>query len=333
MVEPTLTKSGIALLVKGLSGSEIQFTKMKIGNGKSANTDISELTDLISPLLNIDIGSITRNDNNVVLNGNDYTNSSFTEDVTWNELGVYATDPDDGSEILFAVFNSSDDVELIPGNSSGVSVENKISAMLLISSDVSVSAVIKSIQYVTKEEFEAHTSETNPHGTTKSDVGLENVENLAISEQVPEFETGQTLSNISVGDTIKSIVSKLWSAINTLSAMKISAKTSDYSNQITINSPNHNFYHKMFYVKNGVAYINTVFCLGKKLSQDEMITILTLPIKMRPITEISVIGEASNHCPVSIGINSEGKIWLYSFGYEDMEKDTHIRFQATYPVE
>lgn len=343
MVEPTLTKSGIALLVKGLSGSEIQFTKLQIGNGQKLNTDLTTLTTLINPLLDIDISSITRSENNVVLNGNDYTNSDITKDTTWNELGVYATDPDNGSEILFAVFNSSDDIELIPSSSSGISVENKISAMLLISSDVSVSAVIKSIQYVTKEEFEAHTSETNPHGTTKSDVGLENVENLAISEQVPEFATGQTLTNISVGDTIENIVSKLWSTINALKTLQksvttlvTSAKTTEYKSKVTFSSNVFNIYDYEFYVKNGIACVMMTFQINIAITQDQSVYIMTLPSGIRPLTVIGVPCQTSAQGDLpstSIRIGADGIVTMYSFGYENLAANTFYRFQATYPVE
>lgn len=214
----TLTYSGDALMVKALAGdATLKFTKFKIGNGKQqAEATLKDLTDLINPLMEVSIKSIERNQNNVVLNSNNYFNSDITEDIHWNELGVYAEDPDDG-EVLFAVLNYPDLIEYIPAVTNGISIENEFAVMLLISSDVEVSAVIKSIQYVTKDELEEHMYNTdNPHNVTATDVGLENVKNVLFSENEVDFETGQKLVNFNVKDTLKSIISVCWSAVDRL---------------------------------------------------------------------------------------------------------------------
>ena len=213
MSEPTLTNKGNSLIQKGLQGETIEFTKFKIGNGDPGETDVKTLEDIVHPIKTIELDRIDRNDNNVILVGKGYTNSGIEEDVRWNEIGVYANDPDDG-EILFAYINAEDEIEILKSEQCGISMENNLAVMLLISSEIDVTAVIASIQYTTKDEFLAHTSASNPHGTTKNDIGLGNVENLAISNQIPEFETGQNLSNFSAGSTVKTLVSKLWSVIN-----------------------------------------------------------------------------------------------------------------------
>lgn len=215
MLQPTLTQSGINLMIKALCGGEIQFTKLKIGNGSAEGIDIKTLTDLINPIKNINISRMDRNDNNVILVGTGYDNSEVESDITWNEVGVYATDPDEG-EILFAYVNTENALEIIKSNRSGVSIENNLSVMLIISSDITISAVITSIQYASKQDLLEHIKLRNPHGLTKEDIDLGNVENKVISEQSPEFETGLPLTNIKKGDTIKTITSKIWSAIKLL---------------------------------------------------------------------------------------------------------------------
>lgn len=216
MIQPTLTQNGIALMVKAFSGAEIQFTKLKIGSGSARDIDIKTLTDLINPIKNINISRMDRNDNNIILVGTGYDNSEVENDITWNEVGVYAIDPDEG-EILFAYINTEDALEIIKSNQSGVSIENNLSVMLLISSDINISAVITSIQYASKQDLLEHIQLRNPHRLTKEDIDLGNVENKAISEQSPEFETGLPLTNLVAGDTIKTITSKIWSAIKSLS--------------------------------------------------------------------------------------------------------------------
>lgn len=215
MLNPTLTNSGIALMVKAFCGEEIQFTKLKIGNGNAEGIDIKTLTDLINPIKTININRMDRNENNVVLVGTGYDNSDIETDITWNEVGVYANDTDEG-EILFAYINTEEALEILKSNASGVNIENNLSVMLLISSDISVSAVITSIVYASKQEFTAHVEEKNPHGTRKEDIGLSNVENLAISDQVPNFEKGKPLTNINKGDKVSDIVAKVWAAIDKL---------------------------------------------------------------------------------------------------------------------
>ncbi len=215
MIQPTLTFSGIALEVKAHCGAEIRFTKLKIGNGSAEGVNIKALTDLVNPIKTIGIDHMDRDENNVTLVGSGYDNSEIQSDIAWNEVGVYANDPDNG-EILYAYINSEDAIEILKSNESGVNIENNLSVMLLISSDISVSAVITSIVYATKQELIEHTTERNPHGVDKEDIGLENIENLVFSDQIPEFETGLNIRNIEEGDTMKNIVSKVWSVINLL---------------------------------------------------------------------------------------------------------------------
>ncbi|MCH5315713.1 MAG: hypothetical protein J1E81_07355 [Eubacterium sp.] len=229
MLQPTLTLSGISLMVKAFCGEEIQFTQLKIGRGSAEGIDTKSLTDLINPIKNISISRIDRNDNNVTLVGTGYNNSDVENDITWNEVGVYATDPDEG-EILFAYVNTEDALEIIKDNQSGINIENNLSVMLIISSNINVSAVIKSIQYASKQDLLDHISnKNNPHGLTKKDFGLEKVENLAISDQVPNFDTGSPLENIKKGDTIKKILTKVWSAIDKLTNHINNSKTDTLS--------------------------------------------------------------------------------------------------------
>lgn len=250
MIQPTLTQNGIALMVKAFCGAEIQFTKLKIGSGSSRDIDVKTLTDLINPIKNINISRMDRNDNNIILVGAGYDNSEVENDITWNEVGVYATDPDEG-EILFAYVNTEDALEIIKSNQSGVSIENNLSVMLLISSDINVTAVITSIQYASKQELLEHIKLRNPHGLTKADIKLENVENLAISDQKPVFNTGISLTNIKKGDTLKTIVSKIWTAIDALTK-HLTAYNPHNINVSKIGAASSTHYHSASNITSGI---------------------------------------------------------------------------------
>lgn len=53
----------------------------------------------------------------------------------------------------------------------------------------------------------------NPHGVTKSDVGLGNVPNVATNDQTPTFSQASTLANIASGEKVSTIFGKIMKAI------------------------------------------------------------------------------------------------------------------------
>lgn len=330
----TLTYSGDALMVKVFAGdATLKFTKLKIGNGKQqAGTSLKDLTDLINPLMEVSIKSIERNQNNVVLNSNNYFNSDITEDIYWNELGVYAEDTD-GGEVLFAVLNYPDLIEYIPAATNGISIENDFAVMLLISSDVEVSAVIKSIQYATKDELEEHMNDTNnPHKVSAEDVGLGNVENVLFSENVVDFETGQKLVNFSPKQTLKNIISVCWSAVDKLISHIDPVKTNPHKTtyedvksdsgwkEITIVSESKKYFtnkpeysYPMKYKKlNGVVYLSGAIRVLSPYDNTTH-TVCIIPNGYRPdITGGSMPIPATNvFCGVSyFHLTPEGKLNL-----------------------
>lgn len=211
---PTYTNAGLALLIKAMSGESLTFTKLQIGNGRlAAGESLKELTALINPVMDISIKKTVRNENNVLIIGNEYTNSNQEQDIAWNELGVYARG-NDNIERLVAVMNSDNDLEYILSNNSGVPIENKLAVSLIISQSVNVSAVVKSIQNCTLEDLENHANTRNAHGMTAEDIGLGKVANEYFSDNIVNFDTGQPLSNITSGSSLKAIISKVWAVID-----------------------------------------------------------------------------------------------------------------------
>lgn len=338
----TLTFDGEALMVKVLAGDTIlKFTKLKIGNGEQqADMSLKNLTDLINPLTEVSIKDIERNQNNVIIKSNNYFNSDIVEDVYWNELGIYAEDPDDG-EILFAVLNSPDIIEYIPAATSGISIENDFAVMLLISSDVEVSAVIKSIQYATKDELEEHIKAKNPHKVSADDVGLGNVKNVLFSENEVEFTTGQTLVNFKQKDTLKKIISTCWSAIDKLIKHIDPAKTNPHKTtfediksdtgwkKITIASESKNYFTNnpdysfpMQYRKlNGVVYLQGAISVSSKYDDTSRI-ICRLPDGYKPLfTQGSLPISAAN------GLQSISYLYLTPNGelYLQFNRDSNFK--------
>ena len=75
---------------------------------------------------------------------------------------------------------------------------------------------------------------TNPHGTTKSDVGLGNVPNVTTNNQAPTFTQASTRANIASGETLTVIFGKLMKWFADLKTVAFTGNYSDLNGQPTI---------------------------------------------------------------------------------------------------
>jgi hypothetical protein len=75
----------------------------------------------------------------------------------------------------------------------------------------------------------------NPHGTTKSDVGLGNVPNVSTNDQVPTFTEASTRNNIASGEKLSVILGKVQKFFNDLKTVAFSGSYTDLTNQPQIN--------------------------------------------------------------------------------------------------
>lgn len=76
----------------------------------------------------------------------------------------------------------------------------------------------------------------NPHGTTKTDVGLGNVPNVATNNQTPTFSAASTRTNIASGETLTVILGKIMRFFADLKTVAFSGSYTDLSNKPTIPS-------------------------------------------------------------------------------------------------
>lgn len=96
-----LTDKGLALLAK--EGVSVTITKVKTGNGEyQANENTGEMTQLKSEKQQFEVLSATKKSDTVYSIKFAMSNKELSEDYLFTEVGVYATDPDEG-EILYAV--------------------------------------------------------------------------------------------------------------------------------------------------------------------------------------------------------------------------------------
>lgn len=78
----------------------------------------------------------------------------------------------------------------------------------------------------------------NPHGTTKSDIGLGNVPNVSTNDQTPTFTEASTRANIVSGETLATIMGKIKKFFTDLKTVAFTGSYNDLSNKPTIPTVN-----------------------------------------------------------------------------------------------
>ena len=205
-----LTDKGILLLTSLLAGHNIQFTKIKMGDG-TAPTSITSLTDLISVKQTLDIARYKIVDEKTMLIGANLLGENVTSGFYWKEIGIFAKDLDgtDHNEYLFSYDNCGAEASYIPsggavaeqlidlnvtvGNSDNVTIEISSSLVYATADDLqngldglesSLTTVINTNIASVTAALETHKNNTsNPHSVTKSQVGLDSVENYGIATE------------------------------------------------------------------------------------------------------------------------------------------------------
>lgn len=218
-IAPRLTDAGRSLLIRGLDGETITFTRFKIGNGELDGVNPDTLSDLINPLIAFGIDATdTSNPGFIKLTGT-FDNSGVTGDFRWRELGIFAQGEDE-VEWLYAYSNDGDDAGIMKRAQSDVVVEQTVNLVVAIGRAENVTAIMTgSSLYASKEEFDAHVADrNNPHGMTKAQLGLENVENVAVDDMTPTITAQSVWDSIVNGMNLSTIVSKVAAAVAALHA-------------------------------------------------------------------------------------------------------------------
>lgn len=180
---PRLTNAGRNLQLKSLTGVPLNFTKIQMGDGNLTTQAPSNLTELINPLVNIDISNFNRGQDYVTIGGT-FTNSSLQNGFYWREIGLFANDPDDG-EILYCYQNAYDLAEYITAAGSEI-IEKSINISVIANDTQNICATInESLIFATIENLENHTHKLADGQTPGfsqnnfSDADKEKIQNLA----------------------------------------------------------------------------------------------------------------------------------------------------------
>ncbi|MDM7320218.1 MAG: phage tail protein [Fervidobacterium sp.] len=157
-----LTTRGRNLLAKALTGTQLQFTRIGLGDGVwDANTNPETLTALVSEKLSLQIQSLQIAGDGTARLRFVLTNQGLQQGFFLREIGIFARDPDLG-EILYAVTYASNP-DFIPA-AGLVSVENVVDIYTVVSNAQNITAVISdTVILATKQDIQAHNSDSTAH--------------------------------------------------------------------------------------------------------------------------------------------------------------------------
>jgi hypothetical protein len=141
-----------------MSGDELIFTSIKIGKGNVASEDIQSLNDLVDSVITVPISRIHIDDESAEIVGS-FNNSEITEGFLFKEIGLFAKDPDGGSDILYCYQNAYDTAEYIASSKSEI-IEKQLSIICITGNAEHVTAKIDfSLLYMTYPDWDSHAAE------------------------------------------------------------------------------------------------------------------------------------------------------------------------------
>ncbi|MCF0157993.1 MAG: phage tail protein, partial [Veillonella sp.] len=162
-----LTDVGAKLQAKINAGlTTLKFTKLGIGSG-SGSGSINALTAMVNKVQDINIGSVKANNNIVTINST-LTNKGLGSAYQMRELGLFATDPDEG-EILFA-YMMDNTPDTMPADGSATVVSQDITLNITFSNTGKVSATIDTGAFVTHEDLNTHNTSSSAHADIRTKI-------------------------------------------------------------------------------------------------------------------------------------------------------------------
>ena len=162
----TLTYAGHDLMAKCFTGNALNISKVVMGDGEvpAGVESIKELTAVISPKMELPTIHRKVDGTGTAVIECQYMNTQLDKGFFARELGVYATDPETGDEVLYAYRNTGAYPEYVPAAGSGEIINNIYSVIIVVGQIENVNITItEGIGSVSRAEYYNHLSETNPH--------------------------------------------------------------------------------------------------------------------------------------------------------------------------
>ena len=244
--KPIFTTRGKQIELQGIEGQQIIFTKIKIGDGRITTQSPSQLTDLINVIAEAPITSLKRYDAYAAIRSV-FQNIDVPEAFWWREVGLFATDPATGEEVLYAYQNAYDTAEYITPSSL---VTKKINWTIYIDDGENLGADIhKKMVFCSVEDldehndlegahevaFTAHNADTGSHTDIRKKIGTDisshNTSTSAHENRFNEFVKGVTGSNATLTITKGNGTTSTVTVNNVVNATNATKATQDSGGQ------------------------------------------------------------------------------------------------------
>ncbi|MBP1926837.1 hypothetical protein J2Z76_002707 [Sedimentibacter acidaminivorans] len=154
------TNLGKNLQAKSMTGSELRFTKIVIGDGELGSGSILDLRNVVHEIKSLEITKLKSTPDGKAILGTKFDNNTISVGFYWREIGVFAMDPDIG-EILYCYGNAGTNADYIPASGGAQVIEKVIDLPIIIGNATNVTATIASGLYVSAEDFENEVNSIN----------------------------------------------------------------------------------------------------------------------------------------------------------------------------
>lgn len=220
-----ITNKGISLLAKLISGETLNITRGETGSGYVTPGTLQNQVAVSSPMQQVTFREITYPEAGKCSLSCFITNNGISDAYTANQVGIYATDPDEGEILFFITQATSGKGVDIPSETEMPGYSSEWTFYFKYGQASGVSVVVDPSNTVSFEEMEAHvkvkiaehtSKKNNPHGVTAAQIGLGNVPNVATNDQTPTFTESTTLAKLSSGEKISVAFGKIAKAISDL---------------------------------------------------------------------------------------------------------------------
>ena len=177
---PVFTAAGRALLARALAGATLTFTKMEMGDGSRGSGSIENMTALAHTVASVGISGLRHSGNFAVISGV-FSNAELSEGFNWNEIGLFAADPDSpddrSKDILYCYQDAEGNPDYIPASDSE-----------LITKRVSIAAIVSNAAQVTATFAAAGSAADIPFDNSNTGMNADNLQ-AAIEELVVMMES------------------------------------------------------------------------------------------------------------------------------------------------
>ena len=199
-----LTEQGTELQAKVEAGLQLVIQRMAASSALVENPE--KMTVVTPECQELQIDSIKADGDRAVITAA-LSNMNVEQGYILHQIGVYALD-ENGEELLFIVGQDTVGDEIKAGTEEENVIEYNIA--LKVSNAEQVVFKRNLDDYVRKRQFQEHVEDyENPHQTTKAQVGLSEVPNVATNNQTPTWRRASDRQLPESGDTLEVILGKI----------------------------------------------------------------------------------------------------------------------------